>query len=102
MKKSLIKLRQKLESAGFKVSDIRYVGWGNKLLAIGFEARNLITDAMVEVEPKPNSEWFVCFNNPPKSPMHYAQKRDGFMPTLCKEYKYLEKDILEHLQNEKN
>lgn len=101
MRKSLLNLRKYLANQGFPVVDIRYI-FNGKVYCIGFFVHNFGTKAYVEVEPKGRNEWFVCFNNPYKPAMHYAKKREGFMPGLCREYKYMKKEILEHLQDEKS
>lgn len=106
MRKSLPKLRESLEKQGFLVTDIRYTFHG-RCWHIGFSATNTKTNAYVEVQPMGFNEWFICFQNPWKFALHYAKKRtypDGasYIPALCRPYKFMKKEILEHLQNEKS
>jgi hypothetical protein len=103
MKPAIPKLKQLLVSAGVTVTDVRYLGPGKKLCAIGFDAQNAL--GTIEVEPKGRRQYFVSFD--PVTPkihnefvyefpscMHYSIRKYGFQPSLTKPLSTLKPDLL--------
>jgi hypothetical protein len=108
MKVCLPKFVEELRSLPYvdDVKEIRYIGQGRKLHKIGFIVKN--QEVTIGIEPKNNYEWFVVFNSTSGEhprwwhSCHYARKRNGFLPTLCKDYIFLKSDILNFLKSSKN
>ena len=101
MKPSLPHFKQFLTANGVSVKDIRYLGPGRRLVAIGFDAWS--EAGTIEVEPQYPRGYFISFDS--STPhwdifrqhwsQHYSPRKYGFQPCLTKPLKTLKPNICE-------
>ena len=99
MKPSLHRFKQFLTANGVTVKDIRYLGPGRRLVAIGFDAWSKA--GFIEVEPQYPRGYYISFDS--SNPhwdifrqhwsQHYSPRKYGFQPPLTKPLKTLKSDI---------
>jgi hypothetical protein len=100
MKPALANFKSLLAANCVSLADIRYVGQGKRLVAIGFDAFN--KSGGITVEPQYRRGYFVSFNSNTPDPdifkvhwwQHYAHKKFGFQPTLTLPVNQMKMDIL--------